>query len=667
MDWKELSERYIQKGLSVIPVRGKTPLIRGWQKWCYEQQEEAITSQFQTGIGLCCGPASGIVCVDIDTDDDEILSKVPPSPIVRRGKKGEVRFYSYTKEIESRNYHKHKVEVLSAGRQVVLPPSIHPDTGQTYTWVRDDLLTFNLSYLPTLDLNFLKDLKVFGAHEATYGRNNKLKDIAVACLCSGKSFDDTVEEVYQYDKECHSPRLFTDGSEGYHAEGESGALKNAMLFVNSIQRSLIKSAVLKGKLTSLLSPEVQVEEVSAPSPKKSEILNIPMPDGHLLDLFGLIKESSYTDAPNLALGSAISIFTTMMGSNYTFEGVAPNIFSLLAADSGTGKSFGIKVATKLLGPHGLIGSADYVSTQVFCELSDYQVRLDLNEEFSKFLKLTSSSNPWQSAMPQELIKLWSASVDDYLLPVSKSMRASNSPLVIQKPHISLLVATTLSELKKSMSASAFSSGFLPRFLIFVDESVGVPRSRLDFKKIDEMTAYLKAVVRNMLKVKSGAGEVSGFVKAGALSLAPSAEIPFENYMVGLHLLVKESQNELLTHYLTRGREHFKKLAMIHAVSCGRGVVSIEDLEWADAVFRVSAKNLEAFFLREASAETVHQSMKERVFTIISQNPGISGNELARKTQFVRKRERQEIIDDLLEAKRIVRIEKGHGYCYAVKE
>jgi predicted Zn-ribbon and HTH transcriptional regulator len=60
-------------------------------------------------------------------------------------------------------------------------------------------------------------------------------------------------------------------------------------------------------------------------------------------------------------------------------------------------------------------------------------------------------------------------------------------------------------------------------------------------------------------------------------------------------------------------------------------------------------------------------MKERVFTIISQNPNISGNELARKTQFVRKRERQEIIEDLLEAKRIVRIEKGHGYCYAVKE
>jgi len=96
--------------------------------------------------GLPLGPQSGLVAVDIDTDDEKIIAAImavlPKSPWKRVGKKGMVLIYKWidnaTARIRDEN-EKTVVEILSRGTQIVIPPSIHPDTQKPY-WSNCELV-----------------------------------------------------------------------------------------------------------------------------------------------------------------------------------------------------------------------------------------------------------------------------------------------------------------------------------------------------------------------------------------------------------------------------------------------------------------------------------------------------------------------------------------------
>jgi hypothetical protein len=110
--------------------------------------ERARWAEGDSGIGVITGPASkGAVAIDIDTDDAMIIAAiigvVPPTPIKKRGAKGETLFY-YGPTIDksqSWNIDGHRaVDLIGPGRQTVLPPTIHPDTGQPYVWTGNETL-----------------------------------------------------------------------------------------------------------------------------------------------------------------------------------------------------------------------------------------------------------------------------------------------------------------------------------------------------------------------------------------------------------------------------------------------------------------------------------------------------------------------------------------------
>lgn len=138
--------KYHAAGLCAIPLypREKKPVIPDWSRFA-EAKVEADTSQEwlqkfpNSNIGLVLGKASGVIMVDIDSDKkeviDAILKVLPPSPWHRVGKKGMVLAYKYSpikthrvKNISGQTL----VECLASRTQVVLPPSIHPDTGLEY-------------------------------------------------------------------------------------------------------------------------------------------------------------------------------------------------------------------------------------------------------------------------------------------------------------------------------------------------------------------------------------------------------------------------------------------------------------------------------------------------------------------------------------------------------
>lgn len=139
------AHQLLANGYSPVPLRhrSKAPLPAGWQQLCISPMSpDAIADQRWYGIGLACG-YDGLAIIDVDTDDRSIVAAVaralPKSNIAKVGKAGFSVAYRATSPIAIKRFKptsgKPIVEVLSTGSQTVIPPTVHPDTGEPYQFV----------------------------------------------------------------------------------------------------------------------------------------------------------------------------------------------------------------------------------------------------------------------------------------------------------------------------------------------------------------------------------------------------------------------------------------------------------------------------------------------------------------------------------------------------
>ena len=147
--------RLVARGYSPLPIMpnskapGTDSHMKHWDKWCGKVPPPNIISGWSRypdcGVGVACG--MGLICIDIDFEEcmAPLLAILPVSHVQKKGKKGVSLFYrGNTDIISSRNFRTPDrvglVDLLSEGKQTVLPPSIHPDTGEPYYWWTDDTL-----------------------------------------------------------------------------------------------------------------------------------------------------------------------------------------------------------------------------------------------------------------------------------------------------------------------------------------------------------------------------------------------------------------------------------------------------------------------------------------------------------------------------------------------
>ena len=120
------------------------------------------------GICLIMGKSSrGVVAVDVDTDEAvaPVTDALPYTPVKKRGAKGETLFFRNPNNVVSRAFtlihpdgrRQRLVDMLSEGRQTVLPPTTHPDTGKPYTWTGErELADVDPEELPDLPADALE-------------------------------------------------------------------------------------------------------------------------------------------------------------------------------------------------------------------------------------------------------------------------------------------------------------------------------------------------------------------------------------------------------------------------------------------------------------------------------------------------------------------------------
>lgn len=245
--YKEYVDKYISKGISVIPDKymSKLPAIKGWSDYCYRLPDKEEIASWkrnfsETNIAICMGTASKIIALDIDCDDEKIMNIVmpllPQSPVEKIGAKGNTRFFRFTGE--SSDLLKFNgsvvVEILSNGKKTTIAPSIHPN-GSTYKWVGKSLLDVDLSTLPIIPPSLFShigsklrlafpDIKNEGLNKVFSGRNHSLSSLCGTLIGEGKSVDDVIRELLKQDSDNNEIPLFSDPEENRHTHAYTNAL-----------------------------------------------------------------------------------------------------------------------------------------------------------------------------------------------------------------------------------------------------------------------------------------------------------------------------------------------------------------------------------------------------------------------------------------------------------
>jgi hypothetical protein len=158
----EVAPRLFENGYSPLPIMptrkapgrydgGQWWLMKDWTSYCRQRVPCAWVHAWakywpDAGVGVACG-FGGLIAIDIDDESclQRIVDLLPPSQVQKTGRKGVTLFFQGdVSQIPSRNYRASDghglVDLLAHGRQTVLPPTIHPDTGAPYYWATDDTL-----------------------------------------------------------------------------------------------------------------------------------------------------------------------------------------------------------------------------------------------------------------------------------------------------------------------------------------------------------------------------------------------------------------------------------------------------------------------------------------------------------------------------------------------
>lgn len=262
----ETAPAYYARGVPVIPLhrRAKRPIPLDWSAFAEREvpeeiQKDWISSYPDGNIGLVLGKQAGVVMIDIDTKDEALIGLLedllPASPWRRVGQKGAVLAYRWngTRTFRIKDARGESiVEHLSDRTQVVLPPSIHPDTQQPYVANRD--LLDVIDHLPVLDQQIEAILR--GALKAAGVELSVSGQSGVTDFVSRGSRDVTMTEkaglfayaVMRGERSLKEAIGMLQSFEGEFVEQVAGDATDIDKHVSNLLRFLRRDVIEKGKM-----------------------------------------------------------------------------------------------------------------------------------------------------------------------------------------------------------------------------------------------------------------------------------------------------------------------------------------------------------------------------------------------------------------------------------
>lgn len=476
--------KYLEQGYVVFPVVGKGGpgmCPYGWNQFTLEMVSngrfdkgflKAETDQIayeNCNIAVLCGEVSGIIGFDIDTDDPQIVSLIdqfiPKSPCVKRGSKGETRFFRYTQDLSVPNK-KGIFDLLSNGSYSVMPPSIHPDTQMPYVELGESLYHLNPEDLPFIDAKEYEKLKNIADGLKDFkgeGRDNRLSRTGFAMACRGEPLEVIAEELLQVDLIHH--RADPNGCFFQDTKEAKVRGKTPQQAATAFAKRCLQDATKKGliRTTNLVEQvfEYEIYEVE-------KIKELPFPPQWkiktLIEEFARVNKREDT---SYALPSAFILASAIIGPWWHMNGIYPNLDVIISGPSGGGKESGAVMIQDILRHYGfekIIGPEVASDIAFVATLDDWEkrMRLDVIEECDIYLKEALLKKQGSFAKLGKYIlqhSTWPGQHFNGSFALGSGVRGK-----CFSPYIVIYGSTTSADIAEVLKLNGFSSGFFSRFL-----------------------------------------------------------------------------------------------------------------------------------------------------------------------------------------------------------
>ena len=681
-------EAYIEKELAILPVKGKRPYHNDWYHIDYNECFEHYSWH---GVGLKCGQASGIICLDFDSKDENIKEKIkqllPPlfSGKIGNPKKLPTMFFQYNEE-ESCDLRNIEVQLLSTGKQTVLPPTIHPELDKKFEWIGNPLIEIDIDDLPYLNKDLWKALETLNettvssnniSNKLSTGRNNALKTQVVAAVTSGKQVDEIIQEVIQYDQINHSPPLFEDTSE---ASMQGSVYQNALGFVCRNIGSLTKNkkvvidepARAVNNSDKVTFGESFFKKEGTSQIKSRKFLKLPKLIGIGNEIFHELYDGAPIPRTQFAFQNTMFLLSLMIGNKAMYRGTGLNLYTYSVGQSACGKDYPFKRTQqilKLAKLEHLIGPSSPTSeTSILKFLEEHREKGCWWNEGEKVLKLMS--NPRTNFGVLECVTdLYDGVGKPYF---NKGTIGANGELKkfgdIYSPFLSINMASTTSAFNKNANTSMFETGLLNRFDIYFEDR---------YKRLNYRDNYNPPIKHNIVsQISDIANKKPLLDDASAILTIPNLKEDPKNKAFGIELfeqIVKDNEKYLhdkFYGFISRKYLRVNKYtALHHFMKFGESFlmerVTKESMQWgydcANAVMH-NMMNLLPNSVSENDYERSSNRILEKIIRLNESGKSATKSSIANGLNGIKVKLRNEILVDLLE-KGVITQDKSNNYIY----
>lgn len=683
----EAAVAYTRRGWRVVPIAAgaKGPTLRGWPALRLEEHDLPTQFRNDSNIGLILGEPSGWL-VDVDLDCDEAVELagqyLPVTGAVsgREGRPGSHRWYI----AEGATTAKHTdadgamiVELRSTGCQTVVGPSVHPSGGRydalggeparvpaamlaacvhaladavrakrstiepprsapAITMPHDDAERRAAAYLDAMP----PAIAGSGGHNQTYA--------AATALVHGFALSPELAMDLlrtRYNLRCEPPwserelRHKVDQAASKPHERPRGWLLEA-------KREDAHAGV---DLSGLVAPRPSVHDDPGPIPE--HLLGVP---GFVDEVVRFNLETAKRPQPVLALAGALCLQAVLAGRKVRDAlGNRTNLYAVGVADSGAGKDHARKANKAILFEAGAIeleGNEDLASDAgLFSAVEAQPAVLFQMDEFGRFLRTIGDPKraPHLYNVLTALMKLYSSADTVYR---GKAYADPKRNKVIDQPCVVVYGTTVFEHFYQSLTTESLADGFAARLLVFETEE----RPTRRWAPQREAPASVVEAARWWHEHIPGGNLAREHPQPRLIETTREARAIFDALAENVDARMEGAPGSVSAAW-ARAEEKACRLALLHACSANRehAVIDAPAARWACEL----SEHLTLRLLHVAGqwvSEGVFDARQKRVLRVVREMGGAIGrSELCRRTQALTQRERQEVIDNLLETGQLV--------------
>ena len=620
------------------------------------------------------------------------------------------RMLIYRTTAPFRGIKRHPLEVLCLGQQF-LAYATHPDTGAPYVWPEEGLADLDITELPEITAEMarafldeayallpdglrqrgLTTVSSTAEHLRSHSQIGTLPAIEAALAwlpnaeldydswmrvgmalkgalggAGADAFADWSAQAAKDDPQAtvkawisFKPDRIGAGTIYHLAMGQGWQPDSGLRLDGSVDPEVAHPAA--GLLSRLSSHSVETDDTPI-----NPSFTLVMPDGLVGDLTNYMLNTARRPQPLLSLGASLCAIGALMGRQYRTESnLRSNLYVVGIADSGSGKNHAREIINETFFEAGLshyLGGNKIASgAGLLTALHRQPAILFQIDEFGMFLAAAADrkrSPRHITEILDNMTELFTSAGGIFLGAEYANRDGANERRDINQPCLCVYGTTTPLHFWGALQGANVVDGSLARFLIlpsdedYPDENIAVGIRQAPQALIRDLQCVAAGGVLQKGNLIGKTADQNTTVTPTIVPMTEESRARFKALSLELTGELRAAAGTACTAILARIGENSLKLALIVAVGRdpARPEIDLTAADWAIDFVRYFAQRTMAAVERHV-ADTEIEAHLKRLKEIIRNAgaKGITKSEITRASQWLKSRDRNEILETLIES------------------